>query len=130
RAVVDIGLGKVSDDLAFRTVVAYENSDSIRDFLEKESIFVAPSLTWTPGSDTRINVVARHQVATSVFDQMFPTSPLVLDLPIERFFGEPTDEADFRTSLVRAWVEQSLGQNLSLRLGANHSQTTYVNSFW
>ena len=130
RAVVDADLGEATDNVAFRTVAAYENSDSFRDLLSRESVFIAPSLTWTPSSDTRINFVARHQSATGVFDQMFPNSPLVLDLPIERFFGEATDEADFRTSLARAWVEHTLSENLTLRLGANHSQTSYVNSFW
>jgi len=130
RGVIDADLGDLGSDVGLRVAAAYENSDSFRDYLNKESVFISPALRWNPGENTRVSIVLRHQEATGVFDQMFPSSPLVLDLPVERFFGEPTDSADFRTTLGRIWIEHDFSENITLRVGANRSRTKYTNSFW
>lgn len=130
RGVIDANAAAVGGGVGLRGVVAYENSDSFRDHVNKESVFFSPSLSWRLGDATRVNAVLRYQEATGTFDQGLPSSPLVLDLPVTRFLNEPTDEADFQTTLARVWLEHQISEAMSLRLGANKSHTTYDNMFW
>ncbi|MHC5721032.1 MAG: TonB-dependent siderophore receptor, partial [Nostoc sp.] len=42
--------------LLYRLNVAYQNSGSFRDFVDTERIFIAPSLTWKIGTNTKLNI--------------------------------------------------------------------------
>ncbi len=50
-----------SESLAYRVDAAYQNSDSFRDFIFLDRIFVAPSLTWAPSDRTEFNFTLEYQ---------------------------------------------------------------------
>jgi len=53
--------GGINQDMAYRVEGAYENSDSFRDFLHKESTFIAPSFTWNLSEQTRLTTWLWYQ---------------------------------------------------------------------
>ncbi|QSA95767.1 TonB-dependent receptor [Methylococcus sp. EFPC2] len=50
------------DSLLYRINLAYENSDSFRDFQKADRVFVAPSLTWnvTPQTQANLDIEFQH----------------------------------------------------------------------
>lgn len=83
--------GPLTDDasLLYRLNVAYENADSFRDFVENESVFIAPVLTWQIDPETTLTAEFEYQNYDYVFDRGFFPSDIVFDLPISRFLWEP-----------------------------------------
>jgi iron complex outermembrane receptor protein len=53
--------GPIDSNTAYRVVCDYENSDSYRNYLNKEAFFCAPSLTWIMPDQTRITAWMWYQ---------------------------------------------------------------------
>jgi iron complex outermembrane recepter protein len=93
--------GPLNDDktAAYRLNIAYENAGSFRDFVNSESIFVAPALAFQLGKDTTLNLNVEYQRYRYTFDRAFDSAPEFLNIPISRFLGEP----DFNKAIADAW---------------------------
>jgi iron complex outermembrane receptor protein len=74
----------------YRINAAYENAKSFRDFVENESTFIAPIITFKAGERTNLTFGYEYQKYDYTFERGFPSdNPVVFDLPINRFLGEP-----------------------------------------
>ncbi len=64
RAEADITgpltLGGDDETLAYRLVVAYENSGDFRDFIERDRLLINPSMTWEISDNSRLTVYAEY----------------------------------------------------------------------
>lgn len=99
----------------FRLNAAYENGESHRDFVNNESVYLAPSLIWNLGAATRLRINTEYQYYGYLFDNGFPPEPELLDGPVSAYFGEP----GFNFTKVRqggATVELSHGFNAKWNL--------------
>ncbi|WP_324282334.1 TonB-dependent siderophore receptor [Cyanobacterium aponinum UTEX 3221] len=122
RTTVDF-TGPFTQDknLLYRLNVAYENSGSFRDFNENEGVFVAPSITWKIGKNTRLTVDFEYQNYDYVFDRGFtPNIPsdILFDLPISRFLGEPDfSRANFDSYYYSYNFEHEFDEQWKIRQG-------------
>jgi iron complex outermembrane receptor protein len=119
RPTLDI-TGPLTEDesLRYRLNVAYENADSYRDFVENESIFVAPVLTWDIGPRTNLTLEFEYQHYEYVFDRGFRSEPEFLDLPRDRFLGEPDFSFESFNSYYASYrLEHEFSDNWKLRNG-------------
>jgi iron complex outermembrane recepter protein len=121
RPTLDFG-GALTEDksLAYRLNVAYENAGSFRDFVDNESIFVAPALTWQIGDRTKITAEFEYQNYNYVFDRGLLPSETFFELPISRFLGEPgVNDAEFDSFTGTYDFEHKFSDNWKFRQGFN-----------
>jgi catecholate siderophore receptor len=81
-----------NDKVAFRANGVYENSKSFRNRVALERYGINPTLTFTPGRQTKITFSYEHFVDTRVADRgisSFQGRPL--DIDISTYFGNPDD---------------------------------------
>lgn len=112
--------GPVTKDknLLYRFNMAYENAGSFRDFNENESIFVAPSITWQMGKNTKLNVNFEYQNYDYVYDRGLFPSNIIFDLPISRFLGEPdVSQANFNSYYFSYNFEHKFSDEWKIRQG-------------
>lgn len=102
RTVVDL-TGPLTTDksLLYRVNFAYQNSESFRDFVNKERIFLAPSLTWRPWSSTEFNLSFEYKNEQLFDDTGIPAiGNRPAPIPIRRTLNEPNERYDANTYLV------------------------------
>lgn len=121
RPTLDIS-GPLTDDksVLYRLNVAYESSDSFRDFVEYDSFFISPVVEIKVGDRTKLTFEYEHQKYNFVFDNGFPIEPEILQLPRSRFLGEPNfanGEVTFNSLTYR--LEHDFDDNWKFRQGFN-----------
>ena len=121
RPTLDIS-GPLTDDksVLYRLNVAYESSDSFRDFVEYDSFFISPVVEIKVGDRTKLTFEYEHQKYNFVFDNGFPIEPEVLQLERSRFLGEPNfanGEVTFNSLTYR--LEHEFNDNWKFRQGFN-----------
>lgn len=121
RPTLDIS-GPLTDDksVLYRLNVAYESSDSFRDFVEYDSFFISPVVEIKVGDRTKLTFEYEHQKYNFVFDNGFPIEPEVLQLGRNRFLGEPNfanGEVTFNSLTYR--LEHEFDDNWKFRQGFN-----------
>lgn len=113
--------GPITEDknLLYRFNMAYENAGSFRDFNRSESFFVAPSITWQIGANTKLTVDFEYQNYDYVFDRGFFPSNIIFDLPISRsLFAEPNfSNANFNSYYFSYNFEHSFSEEWKIRQG-------------
>lgn len=91
RTVVN-ATGPLTSDgrLAYRLDLSYRDSDSFRDFVSRERVFVAPSLRWRPTDSTEFNLSAEYIHDNYVTDNGIPArGNRVANVPINTFYHQP-----------------------------------------
>jgi iron complex outermembrane recepter protein len=103
---------------AYRLNIAYENAGSFRDFVDSESIFIAPALAFQLGKNTTLNLNVEYQRYRFTPDTVptFISEPEFLNIPISRFLGEP----DINRGVINSWrasaiLEHRFSENWKLR---------------
>lgn len=84
--------GPITDDktLAYRLNFVYLDSNSFRDFVERERVFVAPQFTWRPTEKIKVNFGYEYSNDDITGDRGIPAiGNRPADVPISRFLGEP-----------------------------------------
>ncbi|MBD3885231.1 TonB-dependent siderophore receptor [Phormidium tenue FACHB-886] len=112
--------GPLTEDnsLLYRLNLAYTNTDSFRDFNERESTFVAPVLTWNIDSQTSLTAEFEYQNYDYVFDRGFPPGEVFLELPRERFLFEPDlNRAQFDSYYFSYNFEHEFNDQWKIRQG-------------
>jgi iron complex outermembrane receptor protein len=76
----------------YRVNLAYSDVDSFRDFVESENLFIAPTLSFRPNADFRLNVDLEYQNTDFVADSD-TNIPAIgnrpAGIPIDRYLQEP-----------------------------------------
>ncbi|MCC5622121.1 TonB-dependent siderophore receptor [Nostoc sp. CHAB 5715] len=121
RPTLDIS-GPLTDDksVLYRLNVAYESSDSFRDFVEYDSFFISPVVEIKVGDRTKLTFEYEHQKYNFVFDNGFPIEPEILQLGRSRFLGEPNfanGEVTFNS--LTYILEHEFNDNWKFRQGFN-----------
>jgi len=77
--------------LLYRFNLAYEKSDSFRDFIHSERLFLYPTLEWRPGPEDRVTLEVKYGKGSYVADNGLPflDNGKPADVPISRNYGEP-----------------------------------------
>ena len=84
--------GPLTEDqsLLYRINFEYPDSSSFREFVEAESFFVAPVLSWNISDSTRIIFNLRYFDGESSYDRgLIALGDGVAPIPISRNLGEP-----------------------------------------
>jgi iron complex outermembrane receptor protein len=89
RTTVDANTPLGTEAVLVRVNAAYENGNSHRDFVENESLYVAPGLIWNIRPTTRLRVATEFQKFDYLFDNGFAPEPELLDGPVSAYYGEP-----------------------------------------
>ncbi len=121
RSSIDLTGPVVEDKSAlYRINVAYQNAGSFRDFGENESFFVVPALTMKLSPNTNLTVEFEHQRSNYLFDYGLPPEPEVLNLPVNRFLGEPNfNNAEFQSTAINYNFEHKFSNAWKFRSGFN-----------
>ncbi|MCA9203008.1 MAG: TonB-dependent receptor plug domain-containing protein, partial [Planctomycetales bacterium] len=107
-----------NEDVTYRLNVAAQDSGSFRDFVFNERYFVAPVVRLRLAEDTYLTFEGEY-----LRDRRVPDRGIVLfqgsfdAIPIDRFFGEPTDQANFQDGQVSAILNHAFTDDLLLRTG-------------
>jgi iron complex outermembrane recepter protein len=121
RGAVDLNLA-ASDALAVRLNAAYDNGESFRDFVENETVLVAPAASLRLGPDTTLLVEGEYLDRDGVFDRGFVTNRLLLNLPPSRFLGDPADVYANETAVATATLDHRFSDAWRLRVGGSWSR--------
>lgn len=100
-----------------RLNIALQETDSFRDFVEGNRVFISPTLTWKPSSRTRIILDGEFARAEQTFDRgLIAIDNKVGGLPIDRFLGEPND-GDIEGTTINGMlrVEHDVSDDLTIR---------------
>jgi len=90
RASID-STGALSDALAYRLGLAYENNQSFRDQVDSQHYFVAPQLAWKISDQTQLNLDTEFSEHQGVFDRGVPMVNGQFVVNKKTFLGEPSD---------------------------------------
>ncbi len=109
--------GPLNSDQTFlyRLNVAYENSGSFRDFVDKELFVFAPAFSYQIGDATTLSLQYEYVNLERTFDRGLPPIEEAFDLPIDHYLGEPTDLYDLDSDKINLTVEHRFSENLRLR---------------
>ncbi|MBW4550732.1 MAG: TonB-dependent siderophore receptor [Aphanocapsa sp. GSE-SYN-MK-11-07L] len=116
RPSLDIS-GPLNSDktLLYRLNAAYENSGSFVDFVNQEVFGIAPALTYKVSDATTLTLQYEYLNADRTFYDGLPPDPLVFNVPISRFLGEPGDRYTSETHTVLFTLNHRFNDNLRLR---------------
>ncbi len=121
RPTIDISGPLVADrSLLYRLNLAYENASSFRDFNKDESFFLAPALTWKINPRTNFTIELEHQDYNYTFDRGLPLVPQSLQLPINRFLGEPSrSDSNAHSTSITYNFDHQFSEKWKFRQGFN-----------
>lgn len=91
RTTVD-ATGPLTKDgrLRYRLNIAHENTDSFRDFVDREGLFVSPVLSWDFGPNTQASVDFQYRFRDSPSDRGIPVvNGRPAPVAIDRYYEEP-----------------------------------------
>jgi len=123
ETAIDAGwVANSSNSLYARVVGFYRQADSFVDFASSERIYIAPSLTWEIGPDTKLTLLLSYKVDTDNLAYALPARGTILPnahgrLPLNRYIGNPelgNGETE-RTFRLGYQFEHQFNEHLSLR---------------
>ena len=141
EALADV-TGPITDTLSGRIVARVRDSGSQTDHVPDDRVLISPSLSWSPGPDTRLTLLGLYQEddggSTS---QFLPLVGTILPnpngrLPNDLFIGKPGwDRYDGRLLQGTGLFEHRFSENIRLSLKARYIDsdldyfTHYPNSY-
>lgn len=116
----------LSDSLAYRMNIAYEDKGSFRDHIDSERVLLAPSFTWQIAPGTVLDYDAEFLRHEAPMDRgVLAFNGRVGALPRERFLGEPGDGDTVIENLThQLTLQHELSDNWSGRVGLSYRTTS------
>jgi iron complex outermembrane recepter protein len=113
---IDIS-GPITKDksLLYRLNVAYENSGSFVDFVDREIFQIAPSLTYKIGKNTKLNFSYEYLSENGTNNPGLPRNPIAFDLPRNLFLGEPGDTVKNEAQALNVELDHRFDENWQFR---------------
>ncbi|MEH2241506.1 TonB-dependent siderophore receptor [Nostoc sp.] len=119
RPSIDVS-GPLTTDkkLLYRLNVAYETTGDFVDFVNSKMFSIAPALTYKFSDATTLTLEYQYLSTDRVYNDGLPPNPIVFQLPISRFLGEP-DINSFRQEAnnLNVTFDHRFSENLQLRSG-------------
>lgn len=112
--------GPLSKSIAFRINGSYENSESFRDVVKNERLYINPSLLFVINPKTQITVQGDYLSADWTPD--FGTGIIgkqILDLPRNTFYGSLWSNGTTKSSSASALVNHNFNENWKLNFNAS-----------
>ena len=104
-------------DLFYRLNVAYENSGSFIDFVDREVLQISPIVSYKIGDSTDISFAYEYLNHDGTWYDGLPIDPIAFDLPRSRFTGEPDDSFNRESQYFNLALEHRFSDNWKLRSG-------------
>lgn len=114
-----------------RTVAMYRDSGTQTDYVDDNTLMLAPSFSWLASDDTKITLLAnlqRNESGSST--QFFPHEGTILpakygQIPSERFVSEPGwDKYDTEQQAITAIVEHSFDLDTHIKFSGRYSDSS------
>jgi iron complex outermembrane receptor protein len=119
RASVDVtGPVDAAATLLGRLNAAHEDAGSFRDGIDSRQSFLAPTLEWRPDAHTSLLARFEYLERDAAFDRGLGNSPLFLEVPIGRNYGEDFMRIRKRQLSGALEFDRQLSADWRLRLGA------------
>jgi iron complex outermembrane receptor protein len=118
--------GPINKSIAYRFNASYENSESFRDFVKNERIYVNPSFLFKISDKTQITAQGDYLSADWIPD--FGTgivngTKTILDIPRNMYFGALWSTGNTKSSSASVFVNHDFNDNW--KLGFNTSYQSY-----
>ncbi|MCQ4261541.1 TonB-dependent siderophore receptor [Stutzerimonas stutzeri] len=113
RSTLDTS-GPLGDNLGYRLTAAWQDNGSFRDFVDNESQFISPVLTWQLAPETALTFEFEYARKVADMDRGFGNNELYLSAPIERNFAEPHTRASAISKLASVTLDHALDDNWDL----------------
>lgn len=99
QAAADVGGAIGGGDVRYRLVGLVRDSGTQVDYVKNDRIYIAPSLSWTPGDRTSLTLLGSYQRNKGDFYAQVPATAVLLPnsnghIPFSRFLGEPGWEGE------------------------------------
>lgn len=105
------------DTLLYSVNFEYLNSGSFREFVEAESVFASPVLTWNLSDRTRISLNLRYFDGESSYDRgLIALGDGVAPIPISRNLGEPWAVSEWQDFEAGVTFSHDFTKDWNLRL--------------
>ncbi|WP_298918399.1 TonB-dependent siderophore receptor [uncultured Algimonas sp.] len=122
RGELDLG-GPLDDNVGYRLNAAIEDAGSFRDQVESNSFFIAPVASFRLGQDTDWIVELEHKKSEYTWDLGLPRDPIIFQLPVSRFLGEPDGINDVDSTYVASVLEHRFNDDWRFRQTTGYAKT-------
>lgn len=110
--------------LSGRLNVAYENSNSFRDFVDNEQLFIAPVFRYQLSPATDVLVRLEYLERDSAFDRGLGNDPAFLSVPVSRNYGERFMRLRKEQWTGAVEINRHINESWRFRIGAYISDVT------
>lgn len=121
--------GPLTDNLGYRLTAAWQDNGSFRDFVDNESKFFSPVLTWQLAPQTSLTFEFEYARKVADMDRGFGNNPLYLQAPIERNFAEPHTRASAISKLASVTLDHALDDDWDLHAALQASDGR-LEAYW
>lgn len=125
RTAID-STGPITETLAYRLNMAYEDKGSFRDHIDSQRYLIAPSFTWllTPSTLVNYDFEALRQ-KTPMDRGVIAINGKVGSIPRDRFLGEPNDgDVSIDNKTHNLTVEHEFSSNWKAKAGLAYRATS------
>lgn len=115
-----------SDEWSGRVVALARRADTMVDHIPNDTLYVAPSLRWTPSASTSLTLLGHYNERRTAYIYGVPVEGSLIaspygKLPRNRFVGEPDfDRQDTRQYTVGYLFSHAFSDDITLRHGLRH----------
>ena len=112
--------GPLSKSIAYRFNASYENSDSFRDFVKNERLYINPSFLFLISNKTQITVQGDYLNADWTPD--FGTGIIgktILDLPRNQYYGALWSNGNTKSASASVLVNHEFNKNWKLNFNSS-----------
>ena len=113
--------GPLNKSIAYRFIASYENSESFRDYVKNERIYINPSFLFHLSDKTQITVQGDYLSADWTPD--FGTGiygKTILDLPRNEFFGSLWSTANTKSASASMLFNHDFNKNWKLNFNSSY----------
>jgi iron complex outermembrane recepter protein len=115
-------------DLKYRLNASYRNSGSFVDFVDREIVQIAPTLTYQIAKNTKLTFSYEYIRSDGTFYDGLPVDPVIFQLPRNRFVGEPSNSLKQETNTINLKIDHKFSDNWEIRSGFS-AQLFNLNNF-
>ena len=122
--------GPLGETLDYRLTAAWQDNGSFRDFVNNESKFFSPVLTWQLAPQTSLTFEFEYARKVADMDRGFGNNPRYLDAPIERNFAEPDTRNSAISKLASVTLDHALTDDWDLHAAIQASDSRLQTSWY
>ena len=122
--------GPLGETLDYRLTAAWQDNGSFRDFVNNESKFFSPVLTWQLAPQTSLTFEFEYARKVADMDRGFGNNPRYLDAPIKRNFAEPDTRNSAISKLASVTLDHVLADDWDLHAAIQASDSRLQTSWY